>query len=112
VSSWARHGRRAPASGATSTPALFYSPAPLETPRRKPASKLARRLGVPLDGHVIGGNGPLIGRTGEWTDIYGIGPDRVVLVRPYGHVAWRANSAQPEAGKVLKGAFRQLLHHN
>jgi hypothetical protein len=79
---------------------------------QKAGEQTRRRLGVPLDGHVIGGNGPLIGRTGEWTDIYGIGPDRVVLVRPYGHVAWRANSAQPEAGKVLKGAFRQLLHHN
>jgi 2-polyprenyl-6-methoxyphenol hydroxylase-like FAD-dependent oxidoreductase len=52
---------------------------------RDAATDAARRLGVPVNGHVI--------EHSEFTDVYGITPTGAVLVRPDGHVAWRSASA-------------------
>jgi hypothetical protein len=51
----------------------------------------------------------LIDKTGEWPNLYGVGPDGAVLVRPDGHVAWRAEMAHANPAAELSGAFRRIL---
>jgi putative polyketide hydroxylase len=54
------------------------------------ARRAGVHCGVPLSAFTVGGGGPLEDPCGRWTVIYGVGPAGVVLVRPDGHVAWRA----------------------
>ena len=44
----------------------------------------------PCDVRVLGVDGPLVDRTGEWAALYGVEENGAVLVRPDGHVAWRS----------------------
>jgi hypothetical protein len=46
--------------------------------------------GTPVISHVLSGGG--------WRDVYGIGHDGAVLVRPDGVVAWRSSGAGDPAG--------------
>ncbi|MFF3917210.1 FAD-dependent oxidoreductase [Streptomyces sp. NPDC001852] len=57
------------------------------------ARRAAAHCGVPLNAFTVGGGGPLEDPCGRWTVIYGVGPGGAVLVRPDGHVAWRAQGA-------------------
>jgi len=50
----------------------------------------ARDLSIPFAAYTIGEFGNLLDRSGSWHTAYGIGPDGAVLVRPDGHIAWRA----------------------
>jgi hypothetical protein len=52
---------------------------------------------VPLRTHAIAGH--------EWRSVYGIEPGGAVLVRPDGHVAWRA----VDAVNFLEEAVRSVL---
>jgi putative polyketide hydroxylase len=71
------------------------------------ARDAAMRLRVPLDCHAVGKHGTLIDETGEWTSLYGVEPDGAVLVRPDGHVAWRARraTAAPELLDVCRSVL-------
>ncbi|WP_407696298.1 aromatic-ring hydroxylase C-terminal domain-containing protein [Streptomyces bikiniensis] len=66
----------------------------------------ARRRGPPR-AHVLGGAPDEEGRT--WTDLYGIAPAGAVLVRPDGHVAWRAPDAVPDHDGTLRRVVRAVL---
>ncbi len=81
------------------------------TPRRDwaaAAQEASDALGVGLDAFVVGTNdADLIDATGGWAELYGVGDDGAVLVRPDGHVAWRTTAA-PEA-KEIKDALTAVL---
>jgi putative polyketide hydroxylase len=70
----------------------------------------AERLRIPLRCYAVGPAGDLIDKPGEWPNLYGVGPDGAVLVRPDGHVAWRAEIAHADPEAELSGAFRRILH--
>jgi len=69
----------------------------------------AKPLRIPLRCYAVGSAGDLIDKTGEWPNLYGIGPDGAVLVRPDGHVAWRATTARADPAAELSSAFRRIL---
>jgi 2-polyprenyl-6-methoxyphenol hydroxylase-like FAD-dependent oxidoreductase len=54
------------------------------------ASDAARQLAVPLDTCLLSGSRLLVDPAKAWRTRYGLEADRAVLVRPDGHVAWRA----------------------
>jgi putative polyketide hydroxylase len=71
--------------------------------------KTARLLGIPLACYVVGPEGPLTDPTGAWPELYGVGADGAVLVRPDGHVAWRAGRVADDPASQLAAAFRRVL---
>jgi hypothetical protein len=73
------------------------------------AQRVADFLGIPLRCYVVGPNGPLIDRTGEWQELYGVGPQGAVLVRPDGHVAWRMPNADSSPETRLADALYRVL---
>jgi 2-polyprenyl-6-methoxyphenol hydroxylase-like FAD-dependent oxidoreductase len=76
---------------------------------RTAGQRIADFFGIPLCCYVIGPNGPLIDRTGEWQRLYGVGPLGAVLVRPDGHVAWRMPDADSNPETRLAVAFCHIL---
>ena len=46
---------------------------------------------------------------GDWCEMYGVGPDGAVLVRPDGQVAWRSRSGVTDARAVLGTAMAKVL---
>ncbi|MEP7088825.1 MAG: FAD-dependent monooxygenase [Nocardioidaceae bacterium] len=72
------------------------------------AQQASNALGVALDAFVVGTNdADLIDATGRWAELYGVGDDGAVLVRPDGHVAWRTTAA-PQAEEI-NDALRAML---
>lgn len=80
---------------------------PAGRPWQQAAEQAAHKLGVPLESHLIGPDAPLVDRTDEWLNLYGSAPDGAILVRPDGHVAWRAKSSTTTAHFDL--ALRRIL---
>ncbi|WP_225330406.1 FAD-dependent monooxygenase [Mycobacterium sp. WUMAC-025] len=74
---------------------------------RKAATVAARELGVPIASYAIGDPG-LVDHTNTFFDLYRIGRDGAVLVRPDGYVAWRNPTGHCE-GVPLIQAIRQIL---
>lgn len=70
-----------------------------------------RPAGVPLTSWLIGCGEELVERAGEaaFIDRYGIDSTGAVLVRPDGHVAFRARSSVADPHSALSNALRQLL---
>jgi 2-polyprenyl-6-methoxyphenol hydroxylase-like FAD-dependent oxidoreductase len=66
----------------------------------------ARELGVRVDAYRIGGPG--LADIGGFAAAYGIGDDGAALVRPDGHVGWRAVSASTSGVEIVQ-ALRQML---
>jgi 2,4-dichlorophenol 6-monooxygenase len=64
--------------------------------------------GVAIDAWRIGPGAELRDRYGEWAAVRGHGEDGAVLVRPDGHVAFRAASAHPDAPAALREALAQI----
>ncbi|WP_439030437.1 FAD-dependent monooxygenase [Gordonia terrae] len=56
--------------------------------------------GLPLVVQVIGGSRGLRDPMGEWERVRGIEDDGCLLVRPDGHIAWRARTADDTTGLV------------
>ncbi len=71
--------------------------------------QVAVDFGIPLRCYVVGPEGPLMDKTGQWASLYGVGPDGAVLVRPDGHVAWRAKTADPCPASQLADALGGIL---
>lgn len=65
---------------------------------------------VPLRARTIGEGGDFVAPEEDWLSAYGVEADGAVLVRPDGHVAWRASrmSDDPKAelSRVLDALFR------
>lgn len=78
---------------------------------RDAAERVGAALGLRLDGFTIGPGGDFAERPGErrLTTIYGIAEDGAVLVRPDGHVAFRAKSGSPDAERTLTETLERLL---
>jgi 2-polyprenyl-6-methoxyphenol hydroxylase-like FAD-dependent oxidoreductase len=73
------------------------------------AREAAESLGLSLTTHVVGGDGGLQLTAGSFEEIFEISPAGVVVVRPDGHVCFRATDASADATNVLGGALRQVL---
>lgn len=75
------------------------------------AKALRMEIGVPLTVHPIGRDSSLVDREGRWTELRGHEPGGTVLVRPDGHVAFRAISAvtADEARDQLQAALLRSL---
>lgn len=58
------------------------------------ATDAATGIRMPLECHTVGNHGTLTEETDAWTSLYGVEQDGAVLVRPDGHVAWRATRAR------------------
>jgi 2-polyprenyl-6-methoxyphenol hydroxylase-like FAD-dependent oxidoreductase len=69
-----------------------------------------RQSGVPIRHYSVVAAGDLEPINGSFTELYGIGDDGAVLVRPDGHVAWRSPCGLPQPAQVLNSALRQILH--
>ncbi|MGW2490581.1 FAD-dependent oxidoreductase [Streptomyces sp. NPDC001606] len=80
-------------------------------PGRWPAAAeaAARRLGVPLRVHGIGGAGAYQDPDGTWAKAYGTTEAGAVLVRPDGVVAWRSPGAPGGTGDTLHAALARML---
>jgi 2-polyprenyl-6-methoxyphenol hydroxylase-like FAD-dependent oxidoreductase len=73
------------------------------------AERLADSSHPPLVAHMIGGDGALVESDGSWADVYGVADDGAVLVRPDGHVAWRAASGVDAPAEALRAALEGVL---
>jgi 2-polyprenyl-6-methoxyphenol hydroxylase-like FAD-dependent oxidoreductase len=75
---------------------------------RAAGAEVGTRLGISLDCYTVGPTGTLTDRAGEWAVLYGVAEDGAVLVRPDGHVAWRASSAGSDPTARLTDALRRI----
>ncbi len=73
------------------------------------AERLARELEVPLHAYRIGPEGDLLDRDGTWAELRGHAADGAILVRPDGHVAYRATSISGDTEDELRGALEVAL---
>src|SRR5439155_246576 len=68
---------------------------------RSAAQKAAQLYGVPVDVVTVGSGGDYQSADGRWDSVSGTEPGGAVLVRPDGHVAWRAARATDDpVGRV------------
>ena len=68
---------------------------------RSAAQKAAQLYGVPVDIVTVGSGGDYQSADGRWDSVSGTEPGGAVLVRPDGHVAWRAARATDDpVGRV------------
>lgn len=74
---------------------------------RQAAAVAAREFGVPIASYAIGDPG-LVDHSNTFFEIYGIGHDGAVLVRPDGYVAWRSATGSAD-GTPLIQAVEQIL---
>ncbi|MHB8590257.1 MAG: FAD-dependent monooxygenase [Candidatus Dormibacteraceae bacterium] len=82
---------------------------PTANPWCRAAEDVRRRRRLPLSAHTIGPDGDLVDEDGNWPELYGIKPDGAVLVRPDGHVAWRANHGVSDPSVELDEVLRKVL---
>ena len=106
----ARPGRRAPhfwlarEDGPVSTIDFFDGRFVLLSPSEvwcTAGREVAATLRVPFRAEVIADPG--------WAELYGVGSQGAVLVRPDGHVAWRSAVPTPEPAATLRQVFASVL---
>lgn len=71
-------------------------------------SRATSAAGIRSQAFVVGAHRDLLDHLGAFHDLYEISPRGAVLVRPDGHVAWRAKDAMPHADRTMAqviGAF-------
>jgi len=87
--------------------ALFTGPAAASW--ASAATRVAKRLRVRIDCVEVGTPSGWRDVTGAWAARREVGGDGAVLVRPDGHVAWRAFERPPDCGDALGAALEQIL---
>jgi hypothetical protein len=73
-------------------------------------ARAAAALGVEADAFTVGPRGQLIDDDGAWARLYGVGAAGAVLIRPDGHVAWRAVGAAADPARTLTEVVRRALY--
>jgi len=71
-------------------------------------AKAASKAGIRSQAFAVGAHRDLLDHLGAFHDLYEISPRGAVLVRPDGHVAWRAKEAMPHPDRTMAqviGAF-------
>jgi 2,4-dichlorophenol 6-monooxygenase len=71
-------------------------------------ARAAAGAGIRSQAFVVGAHRDLLDNTGAFHDLYGISVRGAVLVRPDGHVAWRARDCAQDADRMMAqvvGAF-------
>jgi len=76
------------------------------------AERVAPQLGIPLVSYVVGQESDLVDQPNAWPSLYAVGPNGAVLVRPDGHVAWRAATAVDDARRELAAVLRRVVSLN
>jgi putative polyketide hydroxylase len=78
---------------------------------REAAADIAAQDRIPLEAFRIGdaAAADLVDPAGAFADLYGIGPEGAVLVRPDGFVAWRAPTLPAQPAAALRAALGQIL---
>jgi 2,4-dichlorophenol 6-monooxygenase len=76
---------------------------------RTSAEPIATRVGVPITVHVIGERGGLYDPYGDWATRCEVDTTGAVLIRPDGHVVWRAPTATPDGPQQLSDAIERAL---
>jgi 2,4-dichlorophenol 6-monooxygenase len=74
--------------------------------------EIAHGTGLDIRVTAIGPGCPFGDPYGEWQRIRGISDSGAVLVRPDGHVAWRADAAGEKQLQALRSAVAGLLGHD
>jgi hypothetical protein len=59
--------------------------------------------------YVVGATGDLIDEDGRWSEVFGVSSTGAVLLRPDGHVAFRAQSEPASPRASLDAAFDQIF---
>ncbi len=73
------------------------------------AAKVAHARRLPVHAFTVGAQGGLVDPGGSWATTYGVEQDGAVLVRPDGHVAWRARSCVTNPVETLQGVLASML---
>jgi 2,4-dichlorophenol 6-monooxygenase len=73
------------------------------------ARTLSSGLGIPMRAHCIGPHQELRDRHGVWARLRGHGDDGALLVRPDGHVAYRAGRVDGDVRAALEAALSVAL---
>jgi 2,4-dichlorophenol 6-monooxygenase len=73
------------------------------------AREIAERRGITVAAHTIGDGGDIADPSGTWEALRGHGADGAILVRPDGHVAYRAADAGADPQRALEQAFDAVL---
>jgi 2,4-dichlorophenol 6-monooxygenase len=73
------------------------------------AEEVARERGVPLDAYRVAPDGDLRDDDGTWTELRGHGDAGAVLIRPDGHVAFRAPVAPANPAEEVRSALDVAL---
>jgi putative polyketide hydroxylase len=73
------------------------------------AANVAHARRLPVHAFTVGAQGGLVDPGGSWATTYGVEQDGAVLVRPDGHVAWRARSCVTNPAETLLGVLASML---
>jgi 2,4-dichlorophenol 6-monooxygenase len=73
------------------------------------AGAVSARAGMPIDAMRAGAGAELQGGDGTWYALRGHDDAGAVLVRPDGHIAYRAQTAAPDAAEALGAALATVL---
>jgi len=73
------------------------------------AANVAHARRLPVHAFTVGAQGDLVDPGGSWATSYGVEQDGAVLVRPDGHVAWRARSCVTNPAETLLGVLASML---
>jgi putative polyketide hydroxylase len=73
------------------------------------AQGAAEALGVDVDAYRVGSGGDLGDPDGGFAEVYGMGADGAVLVRPDGFIAWRTKEACDDAEAELADVLGRVL---
>ena len=69
------------------------------------AQAACERWTLPLQTMTVGPDADLADPADRWGELYGVGPEGAVLVRPDGHVAWRSAAASSDPGAEIGRAL-------